>query len=59
MDRISVNELTTMIEKGDMPIIFDVRGADARLRDGIIPGSIAARESELSTILASYTTELK
>jgi membrane protein DedA with SNARE-associated domain/rhodanese-related sulfurtransferase len=59
MDRISVNELTTMIEKGDMPIIFDVRGADARLRDGIIPGSIAARESELSTILASYTTDVE
>ena len=59
MDRIFVDELTTMIEKGEMPIIFDVRAADARIREGIIPGSIAARGSELSTILASYTTDIE
>jgi membrane protein DedA with SNARE-associated domain/rhodanese-related sulfurtransferase len=59
MDRISVDELTTMIEKGEVPIIFDVRAADARIREGIIPGSIAARGSELSTILASYTTDIE
>ena len=59
MDRISVDELTTMIERGEVPIIFDVRAADARIREGIIPGSIAARGSELSTILASYTTDIE
>lgn len=59
MDRISVDELTSMIEKGAMPIIFDVRAADARIREGIIPGSIGARESELSTILASYATDVE
>jgi membrane protein DedA with SNARE-associated domain/rhodanese-related sulfurtransferase len=59
MDRISVDELTTMIEKGEVPIIFDVRAADARIREGTIPGSVAARGSELSTILASYTTDIE
>ena len=59
MDRISVDELTTMIEKGEMPIIFDVRAADERLREGIIPGSIAAPASALGTILASYTTDVE
>jgi rhodanese-related sulfurtransferase len=58
MDRISVDELTTMIKKGETPIIFDVRAAEARIREGIIPGSIAAQASDLSTILASYTTDV-
>jgi membrane protein DedA with SNARE-associated domain/rhodanese-related sulfurtransferase len=58
MDRISVDELTTMIEKGEIPIIFDVRAADARIREGIIPGSISAPPSELSAILASYSTDV-
>lgn len=39
MDRISVVELAEMIREGKTPVIFDVRPVDARLRDGMIPGS--------------------
>ena len=54
----SMNSRLTMIKKGETPIIFDVRAAEARIREGIIPGSIAAQASDLSTILASYTTDV-
>jgi membrane protein DedA with SNARE-associated domain/rhodanese-related sulfurtransferase len=40
MDRISVAELAELINGGKTPVIFDVRPADARLRDGVIPGSL-------------------
>ncbi len=39
MDRISVPELAELIHQGKTPVIFDVRPADARLREGMIPGS--------------------
>jgi membrane protein DedA with SNARE-associated domain/rhodanese-related sulfurtransferase len=41
MARISVEELSSLIESGSAPLIVDVRGAGARDRDGAIPGAIA------------------
>ena len=38
MDRITIEELVGLIESGKAPIILDVRSAETRGRDGIIPG---------------------
>ncbi|MEO8835367.1 MAG: VTT domain-containing protein [Caldimonas sp.] len=40
MARISVPELTRLIDDGAQPIIIDVRGTPARMRDGTIPGAV-------------------
>jgi membrane protein DedA with SNARE-associated domain/rhodanese-related sulfurtransferase len=42
MDRITVEELINLIEGDNKPIILDVRSAEARQRDGAIPGSLSA-----------------
>jgi membrane protein DedA with SNARE-associated domain/rhodanese-related sulfurtransferase len=47
MDRISVGELITMIDAGNIPIILDVRSAAARTRDGIIPGALPAHPQDI------------
>jgi rhodanese-related sulfurtransferase len=59
MDRISVSELAALIDRGESPVIFDVRTAEARLRDGIIPGSLAAHYSEIATALEAYPREIE
>ncbi len=57
MSRISVQELGGLVDAGHNPIIFDVRSAEARMREGIIPGSIAARVEEISRIAAQYARD--
>jgi membrane protein DedA with SNARE-associated domain/rhodanese-related sulfurtransferase len=52
MDRISVEELIAMIEAGNPPVILDVRPADARVKDGIIPGALAAHPADVQSVLA-------
>jgi membrane protein DedA with SNARE-associated domain/rhodanese-related sulfurtransferase len=47
MDRISVEDLIGMIEKGHAPVILDVRTQEARARDGIIPGAWPAHPSDV------------
>lgn len=47
MDRISVEELIGMIEKGEAPVILDVRTQEARARDGIIPGAWPAHPNDV------------
>jgi len=47
MDRISVEELIAMIDKGQAPVILDVRSQDARARDGIIPGAWPAHPDDI------------
>lgn len=47
MDRISVDELIGMIEKGEAPVILDVRSQEARTRDGIIPGAWPAHPNDV------------
>jgi membrane protein DedA with SNARE-associated domain/rhodanese-related sulfurtransferase len=54
MDRISVEELAGMIDRGEAPVILDVRSADLRLSEGMIPGSIAAGIAEAPTALKGH-----
>src|SRR5579872_6409333 len=54
MDRISVDELIAMIDGGRSPVIFDVRPSDARLREGVIPGAIAAHVNEIEDLFERY-----
>lgn len=59
MDRISVGELTEMIDGGKRPVIFDVRPAEARAQDGMIPGSIAANPTEIESVLKNYPRDVE
>lgn len=54
MDRISVAELAGMIDGGHTPVIFDVRSAESRRRDGMIPGAVAAHIEEIEAVLKQY-----
>ncbi len=54
MDRITVAELAQLIEGGKNPVIFDIRPAEARLRDGIIPGARVAHPSDIQTVLNEF-----
>jgi membrane protein DedA with SNARE-associated domain/rhodanese-related sulfurtransferase len=57
MARISAQELAGLIDAGQSPIIFDVRSAEARKSEGIIPGSIGARPDEISLVAAHYARD--
>jgi membrane protein DedA with SNARE-associated domain/rhodanese-related sulfurtransferase len=59
MDRISVEELAAMIDRGETPVILDVRSADLRLREGIIPGSLAAGIAEAPTMLERHPRDIE
>jgi membrane protein DedA with SNARE-associated domain/rhodanese-related sulfurtransferase len=56
MDRISVVELRNLIARGARPLILDVRSAEARGRDGYIPGSVGASLAQIeeATGLADF-----
>jgi membrane protein DedA with SNARE-associated domain/rhodanese-related sulfurtransferase len=58
MDRISVDELAAML-KGDgaHPFILDVRPAQVRARDGIIPGAIPAHQEEWSSTVTRLSPD--
>jgi membrane protein DedA with SNARE-associated domain/rhodanese-related sulfurtransferase len=57
MDRITVEELIDLIESGSPPMILDVRSADARGRDGIIPGALAAHPEDIHPLLEQIPPE--
>ena len=57
MARISAQELANMIDSGGTPIIFDVRSAATREKEGIIPGAIGARSDEISLVAANYARD--
>ena len=59
MDRISVDELVEMIDGGNTPVIFDVRPGAARLKDGIIPGAVAAHVSDIEAIVGKYPRDVE
>jgi membrane protein DedA with SNARE-associated domain/rhodanese-related sulfurtransferase len=59
MDRISVDELAEMIDGGKRPVIFDVRPAEARTQDGMIPGAIAAHPTEIEDVLKAYPRDVE
>jgi membrane protein DedA with SNARE-associated domain/rhodanese-related sulfurtransferase len=59
MDRISVDELARLIDHGRRPVIFDVRATDARERDGMIPGAVAAHASDIEAVLLDYPRDVE
>ena len=59
MDRISVDELAGMIDAGQTPVIFDVRPSAARLKDGIIPGAVAANPADIRSLVAQYARDVE
>ncbi len=58
-DRITVDELRTLIDDGAELVILDVRPKEIRALDGIIPGAIAAHPSEIDPIVAKYARDLE
>lgn len=59
MARISAQELAGLIDSGQSPIIFDVRTAEARRKEGIIPGSIGAHPDEISQAATLYARDVE
>jgi membrane protein DedA with SNARE-associated domain/rhodanese-related sulfurtransferase len=59
MDRITVDELADLIDSGTSPVIFDVRPSEARTRNGIIPGAVAAHPTEIEPVLAQYPRDVE
>ena len=59
MDRISVEELTEMIDRGDAPVILDVRPDLVRYEQGIIPGAIFAHPLEAQKTLAEFSKDIE
>lgn len=57
MARISAAELVGLIDAGRKPIIFDVRTAETRRKEGIIPGSIGAHPDEISRVATDYARD--
>ncbi|HEY5049068.1 MAG TPA: rhodanese-like domain-containing protein [Rhizomicrobium sp.] len=54
MDRISAAELADMIDRGEKPVVVDVRAPEVRWRDGIIPGAVFAHPEDPQLSLAAY-----
>jgi membrane protein DedA with SNARE-associated domain/rhodanese-related sulfurtransferase len=59
MDRISVDELTQMIDRGEAPVILDVRPDLVRYEQGIIPGAIFAHPLEAQKTLAKFSKDIE
>lgn len=59
MDRISVDELADLMAEGSGPLLLDVRSAEARQRDGMIPGAIAAHPSDMNPILKDHARDVE
>ena len=53
MDRITVDELVTLLDNETRPLLLDVRSRAARA-DGIIPGASPAHPTEMHPTLADY-----
>ena len=53
MDRISVEELRTLIQAGNVPLILDVRPSEVQQRYGVIPGAIATTRESLGSLVIS------
>lgn len=53
MDRITVNELVTLLDNETRPLVLDVRSRAARA-EGVIPGAIPAHPKEMHPTLEAY-----
>ena len=54
MNRITVAELRRLIDNNAELVILDVRPKEARARDGIIAGAIAAHPEDIDPIVRDY-----
>jgi len=59
MDRISAEELAEMIDRGEQPVILDVRPDLVRYEEGIIPGAIFAHPLEAQAALATFSRDIE
>jgi membrane protein DedA with SNARE-associated domain len=60
MARIGVDDLRSLFEKGDKPVVVDVRGPGERQRDPRrIPGAVTMEESELDAKLPGIAPEVE
>jgi membrane protein DedA with SNARE-associated domain/rhodanese-related sulfurtransferase len=59
MDRISAEELAEMIDRGEQPVILDVRPDLVRYEEGIIPGAIFAHPLEAQSALATFSRDIE
>jgi rhodanese-related sulfurtransferase len=50
MSRITVDELRRLMDEGKEILILDVRPADVRAAEGIIPGAVAAHPAEIQAV---------
>ena len=57
MDRISVSELVALMHDSQPPVILDVRSAEARARDGIIPGALSAHPNDMNPDLSGLNKD--
>jgi membrane protein DedA with SNARE-associated domain/rhodanese-related sulfurtransferase len=57
MARISVAELSDLIENGKAPVIFDVRNIADRADGGMIPGAVGAHLSDLDALGMNYARD--
>jgi len=57
MDRITVDQLATLIDSGKDPLILDVRPAEVRRQEGIIPGALPAHPADVGQALHGYSRD--
>lgn len=57
MDRISIDQLVALIDAGKDPLILDVRPADVRRQEGIIPGALPAHPADAGAALEGYSRD--
>ena len=59
MDRISVEELTDLIDRGEAPVILDVRPDLVRYEEGIIPGAVFAHPLDAQNTLSEFPKDIE
>ena len=59
MARITATELGEMIDRGETPVILDVRPPNLRRADGVIPGARFAHPADGKVSLAGFSPDLE
>ena len=59
MDRITVPQLIKLIDEGHDPLILDVRPAEVREQEGIIPGALPAHPADAGAALKAIRATAK
>jgi membrane protein DedA with SNARE-associated domain/rhodanese-related sulfurtransferase len=57
MDRITVDELRSLMDDGRDVVILDVRPKEVRSQDGIIPGAVAAHPADIDPVVRNYSRD--